>query len=378
MKNLFDYLKASGNNYFSKKTPLNEIDSLIFARFAYLPFKKLRVSPNNKTISEIAKMMSGLSPKNFFQEDQKMINALSVSPRFQNLFIVDYADCANKKTTEQFTAITIQLTPDKLLISFIGTDDTVNGWRETCNMALMDEVPSQKSAKKYVKNIIKQNPQAKIYLCGHSKGGNLAMYSACSLQSKYTSHIQKVTSLDGPGLTKNAYKKIKSDAYSTRSQSRSIFNKITNYIPQGSIAGRLFFHAERSVVVKSANEKMFIQHNVYTWDVDLKTNTLVRTKSTTASELVDKSISQLIDGATKKQKKEFIDALFKILESSNFDTPPDIAAAGAGALPELFSSYRKLEKPERKIVFRAFKKLAKLLIKENKKNKTQKKEKNKK
>ena len=359
MSSLSDYLAKPGLSEISRKTPLNILDALALARFSYLPFDKINLDPV-ETISSLARKMQILKLNVFlYPEDKQMIKLLGKNPRFYNLKVTDFVYRLDKKTVEQFAAITIHLPDSKLYISFIGTDDTLNGWREDCNMAVQNTVPSQKSAKRYLKNIATKYPDEKIYLGGHSKGGTLAMYAALTTKPDIVHRVKYIYSFDGPGLseklTQKALRKFEAAGEA------SPLSRMTNYIPQDSIVGRLFSHAEKFEVVKS-NAKNFYQHNVHSWQVNQREQKLVPAKISKKSDFVDRAVSSWISSMPKKQRKMLIDSIFKILESSKYNSPIGISADGIRSLPDLVSSYRKLDKSEQRTILQSAKKLLKLAI----------------
>ena len=83
---------------------------------------------------------------------------------------------------------------------FRGTDSTIIGWKEDFNMGFADNVPAQQDAAEYVKNASEQMEEILIRLCGHSKGGNLAVYSAAFCTEAIQRRILEVRNFDGPGF----------------------------------------------------------------------------------------------------------------------------------------------------------------------------------
>ena len=354
MSNLLDYLGKKNLEPISREAPLNTLDALTLARFSYLPFNQIDLQ-DFETISSIANKMQKLGVKKFlYPEDKEMIAKLGQNQRFANLETSDYVFRFNKRTVEQFAAITIHLSKNTIFVSFIGTDDTLSGWREDCNMAIQETVPSQKSAKKYLKTVATKYPDKKIYIGGHSKGGTLAMYATLTSKHQLARRIKFVYSFDGPGLseklTRKSLRKFKAAG------DRSPLSRMLNYIPQDSVVGRLFSHAEKFQVIKS-NAKNFYQHNVHTWQVNLREQKLVPAAITKKSDFVDQTISEWIKTMPKKQKKLFIDSIFKVLDKSKYNSPIGISVDGIRAIPDLFGSFRRLEKEDKKAVFFGLKKL---------------------
>ena len=64
----------------------------------------------------------------------------------------------------------------------------------------MDKIPAQIEAKKYFDEIAKQY-KGKFILGGHSKGGNLAMYSTLHVKQEIFDRIKKVYCFDAPGIS---------------------------------------------------------------------------------------------------------------------------------------------------------------------------------
>lgn len=348
MSNIIDYVKVHGGYKISRVIPFCELDAMVLSRFSYLPFHKIKFE-NKETIASIAKKMRSLKRSDFaWPDDVEYIEAMGFSERYGSLKISDYQIKSSKKYTEQFMAITVHINAFKLFISYIGTDSSLHGWREDCNLALLDEIPSQKSGLKYFKGIANKYPWKKIYLGGHSKGGNIAMYSAIAASDFYQSRIIFVYSLDGPGMSK------KTAALDT---GESILPRVRNYIPQDSVVGRLLNHSEKFEVVKS-NAKNFWQHNIYSWEVDLATKALVRSTITKKSDFVDKTIDRWLQSASEENKKIFVDLLFKVLETSKLGNPVDVGIAGIHAVPALFKSYRALPREDRGVIIDFAKKLA--------------------
>lgn len=347
MSNIIDYVKVYGGHKIDRAVPFCELDAMVLSRFSYLPFHKIELN-EIETVASIAKKMRKLKEKDFaWPEDAEYIKTMGFSERFSALKVTDYRSISSKKITEQFMAITIHISPAKLFISYNGTDNSLHGWREDLNLALLDEIPAQLSGAEYFKDVADKYPLKKVYLGGHSKGGNIAMYSAIISPDPYQNRIIMVYSQDAPGMSKKVIEK---------DTGVSVLPRIIHFIPQDSVVGRLLNHSEKFEVIKSG-AKNFWQHNVYSWEVDLSTRTLVRSKSTKKSDFVDKTLDRWLQDATEKQKKEFADLLFKVLENSKVGTPVDIGIAGIHAIPPLLKSYRSLPREERTVIAEFIKKL---------------------
>lgn len=99
------------------------------------------------------------------------------SPRFRDILVMGCEAISDPKLQQQFAAMTLQLAPDLRYVAFRGTDSTFLGWKEDLNMAFLYPVPAQQSAARYLDEVAKRVP-GKLFVGGHSKGSNLAVYSA--------------------------------------------------------------------------------------------------------------------------------------------------------------------------------------------------------
>lgn len=226
MSNINDYLEWRGDIPISSKFRFNEVDSMILARFSYLRFDKIKMKKED-TIEEISNRMKILNNEEFlYNGDKELITNLGESARFKDMLVTDYVKTNEKENEKQFGAVTVHISDKEMYISYIGTDSTVYGWKEDFNMAFMDSVPCQIAGKEYLKKIAKKYPDKKIRIGGHSKGGNVAVYSAITADKEIQDRIIKVYNYDGPGFNKEIINKYKTSA---------ILKKIETYLPQDSI-----------------------------------------------------------------------------------------------------------------------------------------------
>ena len=277
MANINDYLLWRGDIPISKKYQFNEIDSMILARFSYLIFNKIKMT-KNETIETISNKMKNFDNEEFlYNGDKDLITNLGKSIRFKNMCVTDYVQTNDKEIEKQFGAITIHISDKELYISYIGTDSSIYGWKEDLNMAFMDNIPCQLAGKEYAVKISKKYSNKKIRIGGHSKGGNVAIYSAITIPKEIQDRIIKVYNYDGPGFSKAIINKYEND---------KIINKIETYIPQDSIIGRILNHKEKITIILSM-EKSIWQHDIYSWQV-LKDDLIKVEKNTNTSENIDR------------------------------------------------------------------------------------------
>lgn len=339
MANINDYLLWRGDIPIGRKFEFNEVDSMIFARFSYLLFDKISMA-SKETISSISEKMKNIDNEQFlYNGDKELITNLGKSERFKELVVTDYVKINNKKIEKQFGAITIHISNREMYVSFIGTDMTLYGWKEDFNMAFMENVPCQISGKEYLEKIARKYPMKQIRVGGHSKGGNVAIYSAITNSEKIQKRIIKVYNYDGPGFNQTIIDRYEND---------KIMTKIETYIPQDSIIGRLLNHKEKTTVVLST-EKGILQHDIYSWEV-LKDDLIKLEKNTEISEDIDRTVTDWLKTTSPEQRKIFIDSVFELLYSTDVTTFGELSQNFSLYVPKILRKYGEISAEDKKVM----------------------------
>ena len=342
---VFDYLKWRKDLSF-KDSPFNEIDALILARFSYLPFDGLiDYAESEITISEACKYLDSRKELVDFgiEGDSQLVIALQDNRRFGDLKFGYYKNHIDSDRVKQFSAISIFIDERTTVVSYRGTDNSIVGWKEDFLMTFSDTIPSQKEAREYLSDIARKR-HGKFIVVGHSKGGNLAMYAASFSPNVIKNRILKVYSFDGPGFD---HQKINSKRY------LNSVDKIVSYIPQTSIVGVMLEHKEEIRVIHS-DAFGPMQHDVYTWEVDITKLKYLET-NTTYSSIMDMSFENYINSLTTNQRKEFVDILFEIVEASGVATFKDLQANFIKVLPSVIERISKLDKESSKALLEGIK-----------------------
>lgn len=335
MANIIDYIKWRGDITLNQ-TPINELDNIILARFSYLPFKDIELK-SEETIQSIAYKMKDLEQEKYLWEDDKdFLQEIGKSERFKNLIATDYLEIFDESAEKQFAAITISLPNNTKYISYRGTDSSLVGWKEDLNMSFMEHVPSQKEAVNYL-NKIAEKYKDNFIIGGHSKGGNLAVYSAIFCENEVKPRILKVINADGPGVDKSV---IQTSNY------KKVLGKIETFIPQSSIVGRLLEHEEEYQVIKS-NQKGFMQHDIYSWQVEQAA--LIRIPSLTSnSEIFNGIVRDWLKNTTAEERKEFISIIYEIITTTKATTTSDFRIDTAKKIGTMLNSYRNINAANKK------------------------------
>ena len=310
MPNINDYIKWRGDLELNV-SEFNEIDSLILARFSYLPFESLMKKEEELTIEELSKRFEKADKNKLeilWPDDSDLLPLLGQSKRFGKMIATDFLNKFDPEQEKQFSAITVLLPDDTIFISYRGTDNTIIGWKEDFNMSFKSHIASQLDSVKYINDIAKKY-QNNIRIGGHSKGGNLAVYAAVFAAEEAKKRIINVYNNDGPGFA---------DDITNTKEYKEMIEKVHTYIPQSSVIGRLLNHEEKYTVVKSI-QKGIMQHDLYSWQVQ-GTKVVSLKEVTNGSEFVDKTIKQWLDDVDPKQREIVIDTIFDILSTTEAES----------------------------------------------------------
>ena len=210
MANLMDYLDWRGDLTLDQ-APFNEVDNLILAELSFVDFQGIVPGVGEGEGVPLAEAGEAFFAR--FPEGEKidmgvlvpdvipeMLGKMAASRRFGSVKLNCFTDHLDVGRGEQFAALTIETGDGLLYLSFRGTDDTLAGWKEDFELACMPEVPAQKKALRYVRDVAKQYPRRRLRLGGHSKGGNLAVYAGVFCPAAVQRRIEAVWSNDGPGF----------------------------------------------------------------------------------------------------------------------------------------------------------------------------------
>ena len=357
MSNINDYLMWRGDIPINTTFEFNEIDNMILARFSYLIFNKINMK-SLETIESISMKMKDFDNEEFrYNGDKEMITLLGQSARFKDMVVTDFVENTDLKAEKQFSAITVHISNDELYVSFIGTDNSIVGWKEDFNMAFMESVPAQLEGVKYLEMIASKYPESKIRIGGHSKGGSIAIFSAVSAVKETQDRIISVCNYDGPGLDREVIE---------NTENKDIINKMHTYLPQDSVIGRILNHKEQCSVVKSI-EKGLYQHDIFSWQV-LRDKLLVVDNLTDNSELINNTISTWLKQTTPEQRKIFFDGIFQVFYSSDASTFSELSGSLASNIPTFIRTYREISEDDRKVITKMLKEFGKVYMSNFKQN----------
>ncbi len=351
MANMFDYIQWRGDLSLGQND-FNEVDGLVLSAFSYIPFELIPDELwNHLTIHDACEYLLSLKnikEKILFKQDYDLLVALKDCDRFKNMRLYEYINRIDTKTQTQFSAILIQIQKNLYCVCFRGTDNTLVGWKEDFNMTFTTPVPAQEMAVKYFEHIATEpifQFGTKYILCGHSKGGNLAIYASAFCKPRLQKKIVSIWNYDGPGFDD---KILKTEEY------LHICNKASTYVPQSSIIGMMLGHEEKYTIVHSTHQIDILQHEHYTWDI--RGNHFVYLDTVTnRSKFVDVTLKDWLSNLDYKEREVFVDAIYNILSQTNSFTFTEFGDNWFSNVKTILKSIQNLDGNTRKQLTRALK-----------------------
>ncbi|MDF7682482.1 DUF2974 domain-containing protein [Lactobacillus sp. ESL0679] len=342
MAGSLDYLRWRGDLSFKEK-PFNSIDAALLSSIVYLPADASAVG---HTLGDVAKQLRLLPSfqHQMHSETGAEVLLLPESPRIGDMKILDWTDRLEKEPHPlQFTAATFAINPQTIVIAYRGTDGSMIGWNEDMRMNYLPEIYGQNVAAEYLEDIAQKFPNQRIYLVGHSKGGNFAQYALSAVKPDIQDRIIKALSFDGLGFFRKVY---------TSPGFIQVMSKMKTYIPQSSIFGAMLDHPEHTLVVKS-NAAMRNQHDPRRWSVGRDSFTLAD-GLTAGSRVIRHALITFNRSIPKSDRGESFSALFEAFENADINELHQLTRN------KLLGTYRfgrilmSLEPDERKLITQIF------------------------
>ena len=367
MANLLDYLDWRGDLTL-EQAPFNEVDNLILAELSFVDFSGIVPPPgqgDSVPLHQAAETFFGAVPPGEKIDMgvlvpaaiPDMLRKMASSRRFRDMKLNCFVSWLDTEKAEQFAALTIETGDGLLYLSFRGTDDTLAGWKEDFLMACLPEIPAQKMAVQYVRNVARQFPRKRLRLGGHSKGGNLAVYAGVYAPDSVQKRIHAIWSNDGPGFH---------DDLLDLPEHQRVADRIVSIVPKSSVVGMLLEHEEDYTVVDSSQQGL-MQHDGFSWEV--LGDHFVKLRSVTRQgRLNDLTLKEWVHNMPLDQREKFVDGLFTVLSASGAVTLTDLKEESLKAAGAMVRAMKDMEKDTRDALIYAVRLLfrcnAKVLLEE--------------
>lgn len=352
MPNLIDYLEKVKELTFDQD-PLNILDKVCINEIGYLTYEKWLTASDLKKPINLHDFAEGkeLNPDYSFmvtKERVELAEAMVRSRRFASLSFSDYRSVLDKEVEKQFAAMIFSLPElDYHQLVFRGTDDSVIGWKEDFQLTYSREIPAHRSAMTFLEEHL-LNLSGHITVSGHSKGGNLALYSAVQSSTSLREKIAELLLLDSPGLMKSLLEK---PSY------QELKARMTVIRPQDSVVGVMLYW-DRPAQLVAAEGIGFAQHNALTWEVDLATNDFVYEDQTTElSQRLEETFQEWIETLPNQELKQVCDLVFDTILDSGIESLDDIGIQALPQIGQMLQEFGNLSDKQKKVLQDGFNQL---------------------
>ncbi|WP_294052116.1 Mbeg1-like protein [Streptococcus sp.] len=352
MAHLIEYLEKVENLTFDQE-PLNILDKVCINEIGYLTYEKWLTDSDLKKTINLHDFAEGkeLNPDYTFmvtKERVELAEAMVRSRRFAGLSLSNYRSVLDKEVEKQFAAMIFSLPElDYHQLVFRGTDDSVIGWKEDFQLTYSREIPAHRSAMTFLEEHL-PNLSGCITVSGHSKGGNLALYSAVQSSTALREKISELLLLDSPGLMKSLLEK---PSY------QELKAKMTVIRPQDSVVGVMLYW-DRPAQLVAAEGIGFAQHNALTWEVDLTTNDFVHVdQPTDLSQRLEETFQEWIETLPNQELKQVFDLVFDTILDSGIESLDDIGIQALPQLGQMLQEFGNLSDKQKKVLQDGFNQL---------------------
>ena len=226
VRNIMDYLATEFATF--EQVPFCAVDALVLSEFCMvrmeciLPAMKDEATIGGRAVARLralipgrhgvcfkdalmaehfGDMFTGLVPEKI----KELMFALAASPRFRDMRMEECASVFDEGACTQFAGLSFTYKNDFAFVGFRGTDCSFTGWREDFDMAYMVHRCPHRKARCAIWMRRRPALPKRLFVGGHSKGGNLAMYAAAKCDPKVRARIERVFSFDAPGFRRGMF-----------------------------------------------------------------------------------------------------------------------------------------------------------------------------
>ena len=341
--NILSYVRECRETF--DERPLTPVDSLVLAWAIYFRVPvalDAAASPAGVALHELLRaedfddMFSGCFDA---ESSRELLFALCASPRFRDVRLADLLFTFNVERQEQFCGGTFLLPNGSAYVAFRGTDATLVGWKEDFNMAYQCPVPSQADAARYLTHAAELFDGCPLYVGGHSKGGNLAVYAASEAVPEAQARVRRVFSHDGPGFTAEF---LAGEGYAR------VRERVEKTMPRSAIVGMCLETHEDYSIVESSSVSI-LQHDPFTWQVE-DGDFVYAEEFSAGSRYLDRTVTAWLAGLDNEARGRFIDALYGVVASTGAKNFAQIRDNWKTALPVMAEAASELDPDTRKLI----------------------------
>ncbi len=357
--NITEHIRKNHSTF--AEEPFTEVDSLMLCQLFYARWEAVLDGEG------VDRLASNYTIRDFYkneyddlqfcdaitdEDNMAFCAAAAASKRFRDIKVKNLVAETSTEKIKQFAAVTYELDENTDYVCFRGTDGSLTGWKEDFELSFMDEISSQNEAFKYINRFYgpgSAGEKKNIYIGGHSKGGNLAVYAALCCNPEIHSRIIEVFSHDGPGFCDKVLDRLKM----IQDESHIRINKT---VPQSSIIGMLLQSDVDMKIIKSNAIGGILQHSAFSWVIEdgefIRLDTL-----TYSGEYMNRTLHDWLESAPPERREVFTNALFDILMDNEIHTIHDLKRLSPVKILGIMDSINELDDETKEALMLMFKTL---------------------
>lgn len=299
--------------------PFREADALVLCMLSYFDYSplfadgeaELPLSRARSLLERGEARVEIVGPDMGYRD---ILAAAVHSVRFGSLLLGSYVDLLQDEPPLQFSSMTFRGHGERFL-AFRGTDSSLAGWQEDF-MTSFTHTSSQELALDCARRVIR--PGERWRMGGHSKGGNLSLYAACSLPRAQAEQLERIYLLDAPGLCPEVVGQSCMDG---------LEKKLLRIIPQFCVVGKVFEPRVPHTRIVRSTAVGLMQHSLATWGIDHGYLALAEACDPVSLRL-DQAQTKWINGLSREERVIFFNEVFEALGSGGARTMEELAAEG--------------------------------------------------
>ncbi|MBR1758381.1 MAG: DUF2974 domain-containing protein [Lachnospiraceae bacterium] len=313
---LVDYIRWMGGFDFNTYA-FREADALVLCVISYFDLNPVFAGRKTAYVRECIPMIDAGEAKICItggdMGNTEIFEAAAKSKRFGSLSMTDYEDIIDQEQSLQFSAVTFHDEDRFSFLAFRGTDSTLTGWKEDF-MISFTQTLAQKMSVDYAERVFANDAAKDLYIGGHSKGGNQALYAACMLSDDLWARITRVFLLDGPGFCPEVL---------DVSLIKKIDPKAIKIIPEHDIIGKLFEPKITNTIIVESYRIGFMQHSLASWLIAYGDLAALPVNDP-ASVLISDTITSWVSDIPQEDRPKFVEELFDALGAGGKNSLDDM------------------------------------------------------
>lgn len=354
MPGIKEYIRTRGHLSFDED-PFCEADGLTLSQISYLPFENA-VSPyfDAQPVSfgdaarTLYRQRGEKNPKlGIMIPSDACVNSMLMigTKRFSSMKVYAVQEVFSADAEVQYCAGTFLFPDGTAVVVFRGTDDTLIGWKEDIDMFTKKGTPSYALAVEYLREL-SEHVDGDILLCGHSKGGHVALWAALHTSDKIRQRIKGIYNNDGPGYY--------SGVFFDMPEYKELLPVYHHLVPHSSFVGMMMCHDYDYKAVVSSKPLGPFQHDLSSWQI-VDGEVVLRDDVDSLAHITDKALAGIMAGVSDEQRDAIDSLATKIIKGTKEVTLTDVITHPLTAAGGAVKAFRSVAPETKKIAASALK-----------------------